>query len=198
MANCDLEGATTVKTRVIAAAAIVMLGTMGGGTLQAQTAPANPLSAGAKRTYEIIKGYIIKAAAKMPEEHYSFKPTPEVRSFGQLVAHIADSNYGFCSAVVGENPPEGGFDPKSSFEKTKTTKADLEKALASSFAYCDKVHAGMTDAGGATVVKYFMGEMAKLPLLEFNTHHDFEHYGNMVTYLRMKNLVPPSSERSSQ
>ena len=56
----------------------------------------------------------------------------------------------------------------------------------------------MTDAGGATVVKYFMGEMAKLSLLEFNTHHDFEHYGNMVTYMRIKNLVPPSSERSSQ
>jgi uncharacterized damage-inducible protein DinB len=196
MANCDLQGAITVKTRVLAAATLVVLGTMGSGALQAQTA--NPMSAGAKRTYDIIKNYVTKAAAKMPEEHYSFKPTADVRTFGQLVAHIADANYGFCAAVLGEQPPEGGFDPKASFEKTKTTKADLEKALAASFAYCDKVHAGMTDAGGATVVKYFMGEMAKLPLLEFNTHHDFEHYGNMVTYLRLKNLVPPSSERSSQ
>ena len=143
-----------MKTRVLAAA-IVVLGTMGSGALQAQTA--NPLSAGAKRTYDIIKGYVTKAAAKMPEEHYSFKPTPDVRSFGQLVAHIADANYGFCSAVLGEKPPEGGFDPKTSFEKTKTTKADLEKALAASFAYCDKVHAGMTDAAGAAMVKSFLG-----------------------------------------
>ena len=185
-----------MKARVLAAAAIVMLGTMGSGTLQAQ--PANPLTAGAARTYNIIKGFVTKAAAKMPEEHYSFKASPDVRTFGELIAHVADSNYGFCSAVVGENPPEGGFDPKSSFEKTKskTTKADLEKALAASFAYCDKVHAGMTDAGGAATVKFFLGEMAKLSLLEFNTHHDFEHYGNMVTYMRIKNIVPPSSERT--
>jgi uncharacterized damage-inducible protein DinB len=193
MVNCDLQGATTVKTGVLAAA-IVVFGTMGSGALQAQTA--NPLSAGAKKTYDIIKGNVIKAAAKMPEEHYAFKPTPEVRSFGQLVAHIADANYGFCAVVLGEKPPEGGFG--GTLEKSKTTKADLEKALAASFAYCDKAHAGMTDAAGAAMVKSFFGEMAKLSVLEFNTHHEFEHYGNMVTYMRMKNLVPPSSERSSQ
>jgi uncharacterized damage-inducible protein DinB len=193
MVNCDLQGATTVKTGVLAAA-IVVMGTMGSGALHAQTA--NPLSAGAKKTYDIIKGNVIKAAAKMPEEHYAFKPTPEVRSFGQLVAHIADANYGFCAVVLGEKPPEGGFG--GPLEKSKTTKADLEKALAASFAYCDKAHAGMTDAAGAAMVKSFFGEMAKLSVLEFNTHHEFEHYGNMVTYMRMKNLVPPSSERSSQ
>jgi uncharacterized damage-inducible protein DinB len=196
MPSCDLQGAITVKTRVLAAA-IVMLGTMGSGALQAQTA--NPLSAGAKRTYEIIKGNTIKAAAKMPEEHYAFKPSPDVRTFGELVAHIADANYGFCSVVLGEKPPEGGFD--RSIEKTKAakaTKADLERTLAASFEYCDKAHAGMTDAAGAAIVKSFFGEMAKLSVLEFNTHHEFEHYGNMVTYMRIKGLVPPSSERSSQ
>jgi uncharacterized damage-inducible protein DinB len=167
-----------------------------GATVQAQ--PANPLSAGAKRTYDIIKGYIIKSAAKMPEENYAFKPTPDVRSFGQIVAHIADANYGFCSAVAGEKPPAGGFDPATSFEKTKTSKADLEKALADSFAYCDKAHAGMTDAAGAATIKFFTGEMAKLSILEFNTHHDFEHYGNLVTYMRLKGIVPPSSEPRTQ
>jgi uncharacterized damage-inducible protein DinB len=188
-----------VKTSVIAAA-MVVFGTMGSGVLQAQPAPtappANPLSAGAKRTYDMVKSNVTKAAAKMPEEHYAFKPTPEVRSFGQLVAHIADANYGFCSVVLGEKPTEGGFG--GVIEKSKTTKADLEKALAASFAYCDKAHAAMTDAAGAAIVKFFLGEMAKLSVLEFNTHHDFEHYGNIVTYMRMKNLVPPSSERSSQ
>jgi uncharacterized damage-inducible protein DinB len=167
------------------------------GAAGAGTATANPLTAGAGRTYAIIKGYIIKAAAKMPEESYAFKPTPEIRSFGQLVGHIADSNFGFCSFVTGEKPPMGGFDPgATSIEKTKTTKADLEKALADSFAYCDKAHAGMTDAAGAALVKTFAGEMAKLSVLEFNTHHDFEHYGNIVTYMRLKGIVPPSSEQS--
>ncbi len=154
----------------------------------------NPLSAGAKRTYDIIKGYTIRAAAKMPEEHYAFKPTPDVRSFGQLLGHVADSNFVFCSSAAGEKPPQGGFEPSVSIEQTMKTKAELEKALANSFAYCDKVHAGMTDATGAQTTKFFTGEMAKLSILEFNTHHDFEHYGNMVTYMRLKGLVPPSSE----
>jgi uncharacterized damage-inducible protein DinB len=156
--------------------------------------PADPLSAGAKRTYEIMKGYITRAAEKMPEEHYAFKPTPEVRSFGQLVGHLADAQYGFCAGAAGETPPMGGFGGTTSIEKTTTAKADLQKALADAFLYCDKVHAGMTDKAGATIVKFFIGEMAKLSILEFNTHHNFEHYGNMVTYLRLKGLVPPSSE----
>ncbi|HEX2446026.1 MAG TPA: DinB family protein [Vicinamibacterales bacterium] len=164
-------------------------------TSTASAQPANPLSTSAKRTYDIIKNYLTKAAAKVPEEHYSFKPTPDVRSFGQIVGHIADANYGFCSAVAGEKPPVGGFAPDAvSVEKTKTSKADLEKALAESFAYCDKVHAGMTDAAGSATIKFFTGEMAKLSILEFNTHHDFEHYGNLVTYMRLKGIVPPSSE----
>jgi uncharacterized damage-inducible protein DinB len=195
MPDCDIQGAINVNTRVLAAALVVM-GTMGAGAVQAQTA--NPLTAGAKKPYDIIKGNITKAAAKMPEEHYAFKPTPDVRSFGQLVGHIADANYGFCAVVLGETPPEGGFDGKNSIEKTKTTKADLEKALAASFAYCDKVHAGMTDAGGAAMVKFFLGEMPKLSTLQFNTSHDWEHYGNIVTYMRLNNLVPPSSAPRGQ
>jgi uncharacterized damage-inducible protein DinB len=164
------------------------------GSLQGQAN--NPMSSGAKRTFGVIKGYITRAAAKMPEEQYSFKPTAEVRSFGQIIGHIADANYGFCSAAAGEKAPAGGFEPGGvSIEKTKTSKADLEKALADSFAYCDKIHTSMTDAAGAATVKLFNSDMAKLSVLEFNTHHDFEHYGNIVTYMRLKGLVPPSSEQ---
>jgi uncharacterized damage-inducible protein DinB len=180
-----------VKARTLIAGLAVMLVT----SVSPQAQSGNPLSAGAKRTYDIIKNYVIKAASKMPEEHYSFKPSPDVRTFGQLVGHVADANYGFCAVAAGETPPAGGFTGTNSIEKTKTSKADLEKGLAESFAYCDKVHAGMTDAAGAAIVKLFTGEMAKLSVLEFNTHHDFEHYGNMVTYMRIKGLVPPSSER---
>jgi uncharacterized damage-inducible protein DinB len=160
------------------------------GAAEAQTA--NPISAGTKRPYDIVKGYLTRAAEKMPEEHYTFKPTKDVRSFGQLVAHVADANFGFCSAVAGEKPPMGGFD--GTIEKGKTSKADLQKALADSFAYCDKVYSGATDSGGTEMVKGFWGELPKLSVLSFNTAHDFEHYGNIVTYMRLKDIVPPSSE----
>ena len=182
-----------VRITTLGMAAALFLSTASG---YAQTAgqPANPLSASAKRTYDIIKGYLTRAAEKMPEEHYGFQPTKDVRSFGQLVGHVADANYGFCAAAAGEKPPAGGFDGANSIEKTKTSKADLQKGLADSFAYCDQVHAKMSDAAGAGVIKFFGGDMAKLSILEFNTHHDFEHYGNVVTYMRLKGIVPPSSE----
>ena len=116
-----------------------------GSSAEAQTA--NPLSAGAKRTYEIIKGYVTRAAEKAPEDMYAFKPTPDVRSFGQLVGHVADANFGFCAAAAGEKPPAGGFRNNRS-RRASPRKADLQKALADSFAYCDKIHATMTDAEG--------------------------------------------------
>lgn len=152
-------------------------------------AQGDPLTAGTKGTYDIVKGCITKAAAQVPEEHYSFKPTPEVRSFGGLIGHIADSNFGICAGAAGEKSPMGDI------EKSKTTKTDLVKALADSFAYCDKVFAGMNDAKGAEKVKFFTGEQPRLTVLAFNTAHDFEHYGNIVTYMRLKGMVPPSSQR---
>jgi uncharacterized damage-inducible protein DinB len=155
-------------------------------------AQGNPLQAGAQRTYNIVKGYITRAAEKMPEEHYAFKPTKDVRSFGQLIGHIADASFGFCSAVTGEKPPMGGFD--GTIEKNTTSKAELQKALAAAFAYCDKAYASTTDTTATAMVKGFWGELPKLSVLDFNTAHDFEHYGNIVTYMRLKDLVPPSSE----
>ncbi len=149
----------------------------------------NPLAAGQKFLHTNIKNNIIRSAEKMPEENYSFKPVPEVRSFGQLLGHVADAQYLFCSAVLGETNRGPGV------EKSKTSKADLVQALKDAFAYCDKAYDGMTDAQAATMVKFFVGgEQTKLMVLSFNTAHNNEHYGNIVTYLRMKGLVPPSSE----
>jgi uncharacterized damage-inducible protein DinB len=124
----------------------------------------------------------------MPEENYSFKPTPEVRSFGQLIGHVADAQYAFCSTVLGEKNPAPGV------EKSKTSKADLVQALKDAVAYCDKAYDGMTDAQAVQIVKFFGQDRAKVTVLSFNTIHSMEHYGNMVTYLRLKGLVPPSSE----
>lgn len=141
-----------------------------------------------KSAFDMVKGYITKSAEQVSEANYEFKATPEVRSFGQLIGHVADANYMICAAAAGEKPPVGDI------EKTKTTKADLQKALAESFAYCDTVYAAMTDMKGHEMVKFFGAEQPKLAVLAFNTSHDFEHYGNIVTYMRLKGMVPPSSQ----
>jgi uncharacterized damage-inducible protein DinB len=158
-------------------------------TSQAPTAPpANPITASEKGLYSFVSGAVVRAAEKMPEENYSFKPTPEVRSFGQLVGHVADASYMFCSQVQGEQNPVKGI------EKTKTSKADLVAALKDGVAYCNKAFESMTDAKGSEMMKMFNFSMAKLTILSLNTAHTDEHYGNMVTYLRLKGIVPPTSE----
>jgi|SRR5579871_2163688 len=158
---------------------------------QEPTSPANPITASEKGFYTLVSGEVIAAAEKMPEENYSFKPTPEVRSFGQLVGHVADAQYGFCSTAIGEP------NPMKAIEKTKTSKADLVAALKDAVAYCNKAFAGMTDAQGSQTVKMMNYDVARLTVLSVNTAHTDEHYGNIVTYLRIKNIVPPSSERQA-
>jgi uncharacterized damage-inducible protein DinB len=158
----------------------------------AAVAQDNPLSAFNKRAYGQLKVWLLRSADKMPEENYGFKPTDTVRGFGQVVGHVADAQYRFCSSVLGEKNPA----PK--IEQTKTSKADLIAALKEAFAYCDKAYDGMTDASAAQMVKLFGGDMAKLSVLTANIAHNAEHYGNLVTYMRLKNIVPPSSEAPPQ
>ena len=148
----------------------------------------NPFSAFNKRAYGQIKVWLIASAEKMPEQNYSFQPTDAVRSFGQVVGHVADAQYLFCSTALGEK------DSALKIEKIKTSKADLIAALKDAFAYCDKAYDGMTDASVTQTVKLFGGDMPKPVVLEVNNMHATEHYGNLVTYLRLKNIVPPSSE----
>jgi uncharacterized damage-inducible protein DinB len=139
--------------------------------------------------YGFLSQQVVAAAQKMPEGNYSFRPVPDVRSFGQLVGHLADSQNFFCSSVAGEKPPASGI------EKGKTSKADLVAALKDAVAYCGKTYAAMTDAKGSETMKMMNQDMAKLAVLSINTAHDYEHYGNMVTYMRIKGIVPPTSEK---
>jgi uncharacterized damage-inducible protein DinB len=148
----------------------------------------NALTASHKGLFAIAKGNVVKAAEKMPEENYSFKATPDVRSFGQIVGHVADAQYLFCSAAMGEKNPSPGI------EKSKTSKADLVQALKEAVGYCDKAFEAMTDAKAADTVKFFGRDTTRMAVLSFNTAHTMEHYGNIVTYMRLKGLVPPSSE----
>ena len=176
-----------MKTARVAAAALVAIA-LAAAPLGAQD-NANMITA-TKGQFDMVKGYITKAAEQVTEANYAFKATPEVRSFGQLIGHVADSNYMICGAAAGEKAPGG-------IEKSATTKAALQKGLAESFAYCDRVFAGMT--GGITkseeLVSFFGNKQPRLAVLAFNTAHDFEHYGNIITYMRLKGMVPPSSQR---
>jgi len=160
----------------------------------AAAAQANPFSAFNKDIYGGVKGILLRSAEKMPEENYNFKPTDAVRSFGQIIGHVADSQYYFCSLALGEKNPA----PK--IAQTKTSKADLIAALKDAFAYCDKAYDQMTDASGTQMVKLFgdAADTPKLGVLTVNNMHAVEHYGNLVTYMRLKNIVPPTSEPGSQ
>ena len=150
----------------------------------------DPMTSAAKSTLGLIKGNVVKAAEQMSEDNYAFKPTPEVRSFGQLVGHIADANYMICATATGAANPSTG-----SIEKTKTSKADLSKAVADSFAFCEAQFDALPPTKAAEVIDLFGMKMPRLNALQFSTAHDFEHYGNIVTYMRLKGMVPPSSQR---
>jgi uncharacterized damage-inducible protein DinB len=149
----------------------------------------NPLSTWNKVAYARLKDILMKSAEKMSEENYSFRPVDTVRSYGQIVGHVADAQYLFCSIALGEKNP--GLD----IEHTKTTKADLIAALNTAFAYCDKAYNTMTDATATQTIKLFGNDAPRLSALTVNNMHDLEHYGNLTTYMRMKNIVPPSSEQ---
>jgi len=147
-----------------------------------------PLIVFNKDVYGGLKAILLRSADKMPEESYSFRPTEAVRSYGQILGHVADAQYLFCSRVLGEKNPA----PK--IEQSKTTKADLIAALKDAFTYCEKAYDSMTDATAVQMVTFFGGDTPKLGVLTANNMHSVEHYGNLVTYMRMKNIVPPTSE----
>jgi uncharacterized damage-inducible protein DinB len=152
-------------------------------------AQANPYADAVKAQLAQIKAPIVRTAEKVGEDLYAFKPTPDVRSLGQLIGHIADGNYGICSMASGMKPTARGI------EKSATTKAALQKALADSFAFCEQAVASMDEKKSMEMIKGIDGSMQpRLMVLAFNNSHLNEHYGNLVTYMRLKGIVPPSSE----
>lgn len=156
------------------------------GPLAAQSAPSAVATSSAVWSSTI--NYIIKSAEQMPEASYSYKPTPEVRSFGQLIGHVAGAQYVYCAAVLGDKDASEG-----DIEKTKTSKADLVAAIKASTEYCKKAYM-LSDAAAMGSIKVFGQDRTKLYALIGNASHDSEHYGNIVTYLRLNKMVPPSSQ----
>jgi hypothetical protein len=156
----------------------------GASALHAQTT--NPLITETRQAYSAVKGYLTRAAAAMPEENYNFKPTPEIRTFGALLAHIADHQTTYCSTALGSR--------QQGDAASKTTKADLVAALAASFAECDAAWASITDANATTMV----GQRSKLGTLILDVIHSNEEYGYMAIYFRLKGIVPPSTDRTGR
>ena len=155
-------------------------------------ASANPISSGVRTAWESGKRNLTRSAEQMPEADYGFRPVSTVRTFGQILAHVAGANYVFCSAAKGEKSPH----EEAAFEKTATTRAQIIKALADSIAYCDAAYASLDDKRAAETVDmpFGMGKGARALPLMLNTGHLQEHYGNLVTYFRIKGMVPPSSQ----
>ncbi|MBA3272000.1 MAG: DinB family protein [Acidobacteria bacterium] len=148
----------------------------------------NPWMSSIKAQHERVRDFILETAETVPEELYSFKATPDARSIGQLLGHIADATTSMCAnAGAIKVAPLGA-------EKSMTTKAQLTKALQDAYAVCDKVIAGMTDAQAGETTKFYIGGMStRGMIIGFNTTHSYEHYGNLVTYMRLNKIVPPSS-----
>jgi hypothetical protein len=156
----------------------------GGVCALAQTP--NPFAGELKEFYTIRKGDLLKAADRMPADSYDFKPTPDVRTFAQLMAHIIDTQMGFCSAARGA--------PRKINAAAKTSKADLVAALKVSFDECDAAFDLMTSDTAAQMLKSGNSERSKLGTLLYATLHDNEEYGYLSMYLRLKGLVPPSTD----
>ena len=161
----------------------------GGGQMQGQKIG---LATSLQRGYAAFKRNFTGAAEKMPESDYGFKPgsTPEARTFAQVIDHIAQSQFGQCSAMKGvPNPMQG-----KQLEQELKTKADVTKALADSFALCDDLFSGVTEASAAETIKQGQNEITRAAALYGVIVHGNEMYGTAAVYLRSKNIVPPSTE----
>jgi uncharacterized damage-inducible protein DinB len=164
---------------------------------RAQAQPTAPqtftLSGNAVRGYQNIQRNLLEAAEKMPDADYAFKPTPEVRPFGQLVAHVALAQFGTCATLKGDAAPPH----KEDKEETARTKTELVALFKESTAYCDPALTSLKDEDMTVLTKSGQNQVAKGLFLLGTVSHGNEMYGTMSVYLRLKGLVPPSTERQN-
>jgi uncharacterized damage-inducible protein DinB len=170
---------------------------LGAQTQQAAMAP-NASVLTAKGVFMVPAGFVRRALEQTPDSLLSFKPTPAVRSLGELFAHVADGEHIFCSLALGEPMMNGGVETafKNSTGTAAEKKAALVEAYKGSMAHCDKAYA-QQDAGVQGMVNFFGSNVSRMFTLQMNGAHDYEHYGNIVTYLRLKGITPPSSQRGN-
>ena len=156
------------------------------------------LAGSAKAMHAMIRRDLAEAAENMPADEYAFRPTPQLRTFGQIIGHVVDANFFFCSQAAGEKSPA-----TADYEQI-SDKAALVKALNDSLAYCDRVYAATTDAAFiqpmqiANVVGTGSTNTVRGAVLMYNVTHNNEHYGNLAVYMRLKGHVPPSTARAER
>ena len=166
----------------------------GQGQPPAQTPPAPPTSTAVEvnAMYTRIAGFITRSLAMVPADKMTWQPTPEVRSYARMFAHITDDNNGACAAMAGVTPNPPRVDAAAvsgAWPADKLSKAELEKLLGESVALCQKAFASLDQ----TNMMAAQGSRTKIGALIYNTSHINEHYGNLVTMLRLNGMVPPSS-----
>ena len=153
----------------------------------------NPISESIREQWRTAKRTLMGAAEAMPAAEYGFRPVDSVRTFGEIVAHVAGNNYFDCALAKGEESPYRA----DHFQETAKGKAEIVKALEGSHAYCDAVYNDLTDAAAAEVVQSYRNLQApRASLFLGNNRHVHEHYGNLVTYMRTRGVVPPTSRRT--
>ncbi len=154
--------------------------------------PANPVTTAFATSFNSAQRNLAEAAEAMPEEHYSFRPTSDVRQFGEWVDHTAVANYNYCSQIKGEANPHAGHDMKH------TGKAEISKALKDSFEYCAGAIKGLDDQKALAEVTVGKNTFARVrPMIAYIGSLN-SHYGSIAVYLRLKNVVPPSTARAQK
>jgi uncharacterized damage-inducible protein DinB len=175
---------------------IALLASLAAAPAAAQTQPASgdPLTSALKRQFDNVSRNVKEAAEKMPEEKFSYQATKDVRTFGAFVGHVANAQYMICSRAKGEDNPN-----KEDFEKT-TGKAALVKAITAANEYCASLFSAANDKWMMETITQGQApnqfQVPRAAVLAGNTSHTNEHYGNLVTYMRLNGLVPPSTERA--
>ncbi len=157
--------------------------------VQAAGQNGNTLTLEIKELHDTTKVDVVRSAERMPAEYFDFQPTPEVRTFGQIVGHVATTLYDYCAAAGAESNPHPAL-----VEETVSGKADLVDALKAAYDYCEEAFASLNDVNGLNKLKVWR-EGTRLSFLVGEIGHTTLHYGNMVTYMRLKETVPASTVR---
>jgi uncharacterized damage-inducible protein DinB len=142
----------------------------------------NPLTATLSIFRSNMQDKIMKSADAMPEATYTYRPTKDVRSFAEILNHVADISFTLCSSVKGEANPATAA--------PKRSKAEIKAYLKASFEYCDAVYSGFTDAHLNDPADFWGTKTNKMFVLTQVANHDALHYGNLVTYLRINGQEP--------
>ena len=152
-------------------------------------AAAPSVAAEVQRAYNAVKPNILKSADLMPADAFSYKATPEVRTYARVLTHITEAQFRSCGIANGTTP----------IAKPPAETADKETiiaALKASFAECDKAYGDTTDSNALTPLQVGpAGKRTRIGLLFGNVSHDNEQYATLALYLRLKGIAPPSSEK---